>query len=290
MWVELRSLGRQLLALAQLMRLDKPIGTFLLLWPLCWALWMAAQGTPALRLLSVFLAGTVVMRSAGCVINDFADRGIDPQVKRTQHRPLAARRATPREALLLFGLLMACALWLVSLLDGRTVLWSVGGALLACSYPFMKRWFPVPQFYLGAAFGWAVPMAFVAVLGEVGRLGWLLFAVTLLWAAVYDTQYAMVDRDDDLRLGVRSSAIYFGELDRFMVGALQGLVLLGLFLAGRMAHLGAPFQWALLAGAALFAWQQWLMRTRSRDGCFRAFLNNGWFGLVVWLGVLAGLP
>lgn len=288
--VELRALGRQLWALAQLMRLDKPIGIFLLLWPLCWALWIGAQGTPPMHLLLVFLAGTVVMRSAGCVINDFADRGFDPHVKRTQQRPLAARRATPREALLLFVLLMAVALWLVSLLDARTMLWSVGGALLTGSYPFMKRWFPVPQFYLGAAFGWAVPMAMVALQGEVGRLGWLLFAVTLLWAAVYDTQYAMVDRDDDLRLGVRSSAIYFGDMDRFMVGALQAMVLLGLYLAGRQAQLGAPFQLALLAGAGLFAWQQWLMRKRGRAECFRAFLNNGWFGLVVWLGILAGMP
>jgi 4-hydroxybenzoate polyprenyltransferase len=267
---------------ALLMRLDRPIGIFLLLWPPMWALWIASRGMPPLKLLGVFVAGTVVMRSAGCIINDFADRRIDPHVKRTRDRPLAARRVSPQEALVLFGLLVAVALWLVTRLDRHTVMLSFVGAGLTISYPFMKRFFPLPQFYLGAAFGWAVPMAFAATLGHIPKVGWLLFLVTVIWAGVYDTVYAMVDRDDDLRLDVRSTAILFGDMDRLIVGCLQGLVLLGLLLAGREAALGAPFYWSLGVGTGLFAWQQWLIRHRSRDGCFRAFLNNHWFGLAVF--------
>src|SRR6185369_13509768 len=213
---------RRAWAYAQLMRLDKPIGILLLLWPTLWALWIAAralpgaagqgwrESLPSTRLLLIFIAGTVVMRSAGCVINDFADRNIDPHVKRTRGRPLASRRVSPYEALTLFGVLVALALLLVTRLDQRTVYFSLVGAALTVSYPFMKRFFPLPQFYLGAAFGWAVPMAFVATVGSVPKVGWLLFIVTLLWAGVYDTLYAMVDRDDDLKLGVHSTAVTFG--------------------------------------------------------------------------------
>jgi 4-hydroxybenzoate polyprenyltransferase len=274
---------------ALLMRLNRPIGIFLLLWPPMWALWIASGGPPPLKLLLVFIAGTVVMRSAGCIINDFADREIDPYVKRTRDRPLAARRVSPQEALVLFGMLVGLALWLVSLLDRQTVLLSIVGAALTISYPFMKRFFPLPQFYLGAAFGWAVPMAFMATLGHIPKVGWLLFVVTVTWAGVYDTVYAMVDRDDDLRLGVRSTAILFGDMDRLIVGCLQGLVLLGLVLAGRDAALGSPYLAGLAVGAALFAWQQWLIRDRSREGCFKAFLNNHWFGFVVFAGTFAAL-
>ena len=282
---------------AQLMRLNRPIGIGLLLWPTLWALWIAARGVPgaaaeaqvtplpAFKLLFVFIAGTVVMRSAGCVINDFADRNIDPHVKRTRARPLASRRVSPYEALGLFGVLVLIALLLVAQLDLRTVYFSFVGAALTVSYPFMKRFFPLPQFYLGAAFGWAVPMAFVATLGGVPRVGWLLFIITVLWAGVYDTFYAMVDRDDDVKLGVQSTAIAFGDMDLMLIGVMQVMILGGLLLAGRALQLDWPFYSALAVGAVLFAWQQWLARDRERDGCFKAFLHNNWFGLVVLLGI-----
>jgi 4-hydroxybenzoate polyprenyltransferase len=279
---------------AQLMRLDRPIGILLLLWPTMWALWIAARGLPGspsvppTKLLLVFIAGTVVMRSAGCVINDFADRDIDPQVKRTRSRPLAARRVSPYEALGLFGALVLVALWLVMQLDDRTVMFSLVGAALTVSYPFMKRFFPLPQFYLGAAFGWAVPMAFVATLGHVPRIGWVLFIVTLLWAGVYDTIYAMVDRDDDLKLDVQSTAIAFGDMDRPLIGAMQAMVIAGLALVGHTLGLHWPFYAGLLVAAGLFVWQQWLIRDRSRDGCFQAFRNNQWVGIAVFAGVVLG--
>jgi 4-hydroxybenzoate polyprenyltransferase len=285
---------RRVLRYAQLMRLDRPIGIGLLLWPTLWALWIAARGlpgepqSPAAKLLWIFIAGTVVMRSAGCVINDFADRDIDPQVRRTRGRPLAQRVVSPFEALALFAVLVLFALWLVTRLDWKTVQFAFIGAALTVSYPFMKRFFPLPQFYLGAAFGWAVPMAFVATLGGVPQAGWLLFVVTVLWAGVYDTQYAMVDRDDDLKIGVESTAIAFGEMDRILVGAMQLMVLGGLALTGHMLLLQWPF-WLALAGAAgLFGWQQWLIRHRERDACFKAFLNNNWVGLLVLAGIIAG--
>jgi len=271
---------------ARLMRLDKPIGIFLLLWPLLWTLWMVSGGVPRLDVLAIFVAGTIVMRSAGCVINDFADRDIDPHVKRTQDRPLASRRISPNEALVVFAALIALALWLVTRLDWLTVAWAAGGALLTLSYPFAKRFFPLPQFWLGAAFGWAVPMACVALTGAVGQLGWLLFLVTVLWAAVYDTFYAMVDRDDDLALGVHSTAIFFGDLDLVAIAGLQLMVLLGLWVAGTGLDYGWRYKAGLAAGALLFVWQQWVARKRRREGCFRAFLNNHYFGAVVFAGIL----
>lgn len=283
------ALRRRLADYARLMRLDRPVGIWLLLWPTLWALWIAAGERPTYKLLAVFIAGTVVMRSAGCVINDFADRDIDPHVKRTRLRPLAARRVSPYEALALFAVLVLLALWLVTRLDARTVRFSLVGAALTVSYPFAKRFFPLPQFWLGAAFGWAVPMAFVATLGEVGRMGWLLFIVTLVWAGVYDTIYAMVDRDDDERLGVQSTAIAFGDMDRTLIGAMQFMVLAGLAMAGRSLHLAWPFWLSLLAGAALFGWQLWLIRNREREACFRAFLTNHWFGLIVLTGIAFAL-
>jgi 4-hydroxybenzoate polyprenyltransferase len=285
---------RRLRGYALLTRLNRPIGIGLLLWPTLWALWIAnlalPDGTrfPALKLLLVFIAGTIVMRSAGCVINDFADRDIDPHVKRTRGRPLATRQISPYDALALFGVLVLLALWLVTRLDAHTVYFSFIGAALTVSYPFMKRFFPLPQFYLGAAFGWAVPMAFVATLGDVPRTGWLMFIVTLLWAGIYDTQYAMVDRDDDLKLGVQSTAITFGDMDTLLIGVMQLMVLGGLVLVGRAFGLQWPFYAALLAAAALFLWQQWLTRNRERDGCFRAFLNNNWVGLILFIGIVAG--
>ena len=285
---------RRLERYAQLMRLNRPIGIGLLLWPTLWALWVAARGlpdgpqAPSAKLLWVFIAGTVVMRSAGCVINDFADRDIDPHVRRTRERPLALRLVSPQEALALFAALVLFALWLVTRLDWKTVQFAFVGAALTISYPLMKRFFPLPQFYLGAAFGWAVPMAFVATLGGVPQLGWLLFVVTMLWAGVYDTQYAMVDREDDLKIGVESTAIAFGDMDRVLIGAMQMMVLAGLTFTGRALLLAWPY-WLALAGAALlFAWQQWLIRDRAPAGCFKAFLNNNWVGVLVLAGFIAG--
>jgi 4-hydroxybenzoate polyprenyltransferase len=285
---------RRLDRYAQLMRLNRPIGIGLLLWPTLWALWVAARGLPggaqmpSAHLLWIFIAGTVVMRSAGCVVNDFADRDFDPHVRRTRGRPLAMRVVSPQEALALFALLVLFALWLVTRLDLKTVQYAFVGAALTVSYPFMKRFFPLPQFYLGAAFGWAVPMAFVATLGGVPQIGWLLFFVTVLWAGVYDTQYAMVDREDDLKIGVESTAITFGDMDRLLVGAMQLMVLGGLALAGRALLLQWPFWLALVGAAGLFAWQQWLIRDRERDACFKAFVNNNWVGMLVLVGFIAG--
>lgn len=268
-----------------LTRLHRPIGIFLLLWPTLWALWLAADGVPAPLTLIVFVVGTVLMRSAGCIINDFADRDFDPHVRRTRDRPLAARRVSPYEALGLFAALSGLAFLLVLQLNALTVMLSFVGAALAISYPFFKRFFPAPQFYLGVAFGWGIPMAFAAETGEVPRTGWLLLLVSIVWAAIYDTWYAMVDRDDDAALGLRSTALLFGEMDRAIVGVMQAMMLLGLALAGHSERLGAPYWAALGAVALLFAWQQCSTRRRDRDACFRAFLNNHWVGLAVFAGI-----
>ena len=269
-----------------LTRLHKPIGILLLLWPTLWALWIAAEGVPDLQILFVFVLGVLLMRSAGCVINDYADRDFDPHVQRTRERPIAAGRVAPREALLLFAVLGMAAFLLVLTLNRQTIYLSFGALLLAIIYPFTKRYTQLPQVVLGAAFGWAIPMAFAAVQGEVPRVGWLLFLVNVLWSTAYDTFYAMVDRDDDLRIGVKSTAILFGESDRLIVGVLQILVLGGLVLVGRIAGLGLYFHLSLLVAAGLALYQQYLARQRDRAGCFQAFLNNNWFGAAVFVGIL----
>ena len=275
----------RLLDYARLMRLDRPIGIWLLLWPTLWALWLAAAGLPDLPILVVFVLGVVVMRSAGCVINDFADRRIDPHVARTRERPLAAGRVSSREALALFGLLMAIALVLVLFLNRLAILLALGGAVLATLYPFTKRYTHLPQVVLGAAFAWAVPMAFAAQAGEVPRLAWLLFTATLLWTTAYDTMYAMVDREDDLRIGVRSTAILFGDMDRLAIAILQGLVLFAMVLVGDAAGLGPWYHLGLLGAAALAGYEQFLIRGREPSACFRAFLNNHWFGAAIFAGL-----
>ncbi len=282
-----RSIARRLEAYAQLMRLDRPIGIWLLLWPVLWALWIAGAGRPPERVLIIFVLGVFVMRAAGCVVNDFADRDIDPQVKRTRDRPLAARRVSPYEALALFGVLIAIALWLVTKLDPFTIRLSVVGALLTVSYPLMKRWFPLPQFYLGLSFGgWGIPMAFAATLGTIPRVGWVLFFAAVLWAMVYDTLYAMVDREDDLKLGVRSSALLFADMDRLIIGAMQAMMLFALHLAGRSMEFGPWYRAGLTAAAVFFLWQQWIIRDREPTACFRAFLNNHYVGMVIFLGIV----
>ena len=280
-----RRLRRSLHEYGLLTRLNRPIGILLLLWPVLWALWIAAGGVPDLKLLGIFVAGTVLTRSAGCVINDFADRDFDPHVRRTRDRPLAARRVSPYEALALFAVLMLAALVLVLQLDGLTIRLSLVAAGLAISYPFVKRFFPAPQLYLGIAFGWGVPMAFAATTGGIPKVGWLVFLVTVLWAGIYDTLYAMVDRDDDLLIGIRSTAILFGDMDRVAIGIMQLVMVWGLVLVGQNLDFSLTYYAGVVAAALLFGWQQWLARDRSRDQCFRAFLNNNYVGLALFLGI-----
>ncbi|HEX6928328.1 MAG TPA: 4-hydroxybenzoate octaprenyltransferase [Gammaproteobacteria bacterium] len=270
---------------ARLMRIDRPIGAFLLLWPTWWALWIAGSGHPDAEVFVVFTIGVFVMRAAGCVINDFADRKIDARVKRTRDRPLATGKVSAREALVLFFMLLAVAFLLVLTMNRLTIQLSFIGAGLAALYPFTKRWTHLPQPVLGAAFGWAIPMAFAAQLGGVPPVAWLVFIANVLWSTAYDTQYAMVDRDDDLKIGVKSSAILFGEQDRLIIGLLQLTILFNLFLVGRQADLGTPYYYGLGFCAATFAWQQWLIRHRDRESCFRAFLNNNWSGLFLFAGL-----
>jgi 4-hydroxybenzoate polyprenyltransferase len=269
-----------------LMRLNRPIGIWLLMWPALWALWIASGGRPSPKILIVFLLGAVVMRSAGCVINDFVDRNVDPYVRRTKERPLAARRIGPVEALVLFGVLSALALFLVTRLDLFTIQLAAVGGVLAVSYPFFKRFFPLPQLYLGAAFGWAVPMAYAAETGLLPRIAWVLFMTAVLWAGIYDTLYAMVDRDDDLRIGVKSSAILFADMDRLLIGVMQAMMLFALLLVGRTLEFGQWYTAAVVAAAVFFVYQQWLIRAREPAKCLAAFTNNHYVGMVIFIGIL----
>jgi 4-hydroxybenzoate polyprenyltransferase len=281
----LRALGRTLREYALLMRLHRPIGIWLLLWPALWGLWIAGEGRPDPRILILFVVGVVVTRSAGCVINDYADRDFDPAVARTRDRPLAARRIVPAEALFLFLALGLVAIWLALQLDPYAQLFAVAGALLAVTYPWLKRVVHLPQFYLGVAFGWSIPMAFAALTGEVPKIGWLLLTAVVLWAAVYDTMYAMVDREDDARIGVKSTAILFGEADRLIIAAMMAMMLFALTLAGREAGLGHWYHGGLIAAGILFLYELWLIRRREPDACFRAFNNNHYVGMVVFIGL-----
>ncbi|MSQ99965.1 MAG: 4-hydroxybenzoate octaprenyltransferase [Gammaproteobacteria bacterium] len=270
-----------------LTRLNKPIGITLLLWPTLWALWLSAQGIPSLKLLLIFVIGTVLTRSAGCIINDFADRDFDPHVQRTRERPLAARHLSPYNALVLFFILMLMAFLMALQLDKKTLFLSVFAALIMIIYPYCKRFFPAPQLFLGIAFGWAVPMVFMASVREVPRLGWLLFVITIIWTMIYDTLYAMVDIKDDRRIGLRSTAILFGDRDLFAIGVLQTIMILGLWLAGKLAGLSHAYHIGLAMAAALFVYQQWLARARIPALCFKAFLNNNFVGLSIFFGIAA---
>lgn len=272
---------------ARLMRLDRPIGIYLLLWPTLWALWFAAGGAPPWPVLVVFALGTVLMRSAGCAINDYADRDFDPHVARTRERPLAAGRVSPREALALFAgvCLLALAL-LLSLQNWAVVLWSVPAVILAGAYPFMKRWISIPQAVLGLAFSWGIPMAFAAVRPEVDwALALPLMAANIAWVIAYDTWYAMVDREDDLRIGVKSSAILFGRHDRLVIALLQGGALLLLIQLGLNSGRGEFYNAGIAVAAMLSVYQQWITRGREPARCFQAFLNNHWFGAVIFIGL-----
>lgn len=269
----------------RLMRFDKPIGILLLLWPALWALWIAGEGHPSLKALLAIGLGTVLMRAAGCVINDYADRDFDPHVERTRLRPIAAGEVSPREALWLFVGLTLTAFVLVLQLNALSIWLSFPGAFLAASYPFTKRLTHLPQAYLGIAFGWAVPMAFAAETGDIPADAWVIFAATAIWALIYDTMYAMVDRDDDLRIGVKSTAILFGQNDRLIMGLFQILMLGLLFKAGQNAGLGVFYDAGLIGALGFFCYQQWLIRKREKTLCFRAFLNNNWFGASIFGGI-----
>ncbi len=270
----------------QLSRMDRPIGIYLLLWPTLSAVWIAGNGSPTLANVLIFALGVVLMRAAGCCINDFADRKVDGHVKRTADRPLAAGRITSREALALFATLVGLSFVLVLCTNATTVGLSFGALALAACYPFMKRYTYYPQVVLGAAYSWGIPMAFTAATGELPAIAWLLYIANVLWTVGYDTYYAMVDRDDDLKIGVKSTAILFGEADRVIILSLQMLSLGCLLLAGNRFELGGWFHLGVLGAAACFVWEFWSTRSLDRDACFKAFLHNHWGGLLVFVGVV----
>jgi 4-hydroxybenzoate polyprenyltransferase len=271
---------------ARLARMHKPVGALLLLWPTWWALWLAARDFPPIGTLIIFTLGVWLMRSAGCVVNDFVDRKLDPQVERTRDRPIAKGSVSTREAIVVFVTLLVSAFVLVLFTNRLTIELSVVGAFLAATYPFMKRYTYLPQVYLGAAFGWSIPMAFAAVTNSLPPLCWLLFLANVLFSTIYDTEYAMVDREDDIRAGAKSTAILFGDADLPILGVLMVTFLLTMALVAQRGHLGWPYFAALGIAALLFVWQLWSMRTRNRDACLAAFRNNNWLGLAIWVGIL----
>ncbi|WP_072570184.1 4-hydroxybenzoate octaprenyltransferase [Enterobacter sp. SA187] len=275
----------KLLAFHRLMRTDKPIGALLLLWPTLWALWVATPGVPPLWILAVFVAGVWLMRAAGCVVNDYADRKIDGHVKRTANRPMPSGAVTEKEARTLFVVLVLLAFVLVLTLNLMTIALSVAALALAWVYPFMKRYTHLPQVVLGAAFGWSIPMAFAAVSESLPLSCWLMFVANVLWAVAYDTLYAMVDRDDDLKIGVKSTAILFGRHDKLIVGLLQVIVLALMTAVGWLNGLGWPYYASIAVAGALFIYQQWLVVNREREACFKAFMNNNYVGLALFLGL-----
>ncbi|SDG95461.1 4-hydroxybenzoate octaprenyltransferase [Dyella sp. 333MFSha] len=272
-----------------LTRMDRPIGALLLLWPTWWALWLAAKDFPPVGPLIIFTLGVFAMRSAGCAINDYADRKLDPQVARTAGRPIASGRVTPREALCVFAGLLVFSFVLVLFTNTLTILLSFAGAALAAVYPFSKRYTNLPQVVLGAAFGWSIPMAFAAVTDTVPPVAWLLFIANIIWSVIYDTEYAMVDREDDIKAGAKSTAILFADADLVIIGILMGTFLLAMLLVGTRSGLGWPYWLALAATTGLFAWQQWIMRDRDRQACLTAFRQNNWVGLALWVGIVVAL-
>ena len=270
----------------QLTRMDKPIGIYLLLWPTLWALWIAAKGVPSLSNLLIFVFGVILTRAGGCVINDFADRKVDGHVKRTEQRPLVSGKISSKEALVFFALLMGVSFLLVLCTNATTIWLSFGGLALAASYPFMKRYTYYPQVVLGAAFSWGMPMAFTAETGSLPAAAWLLYIANLLWTVAYDTYNAMTDREDDLKIGVKSTAILFGDADRVINLSLQGLALGCLWLAGTHFELGGWFHLGLLVAAGCFVWEFWYTRDRDPQRCFKAFLHNHWAGLAIFVGIV----
>ncbi|WP_057829921.1 4-hydroxybenzoate octaprenyltransferase [Colwellia sp. TT2012] len=281
----LKKIQQKWLAIKLITRMDKPIGTYLLLWPTYWALWIASDGWPNMHLLLIFSLGVFIMRSAGCVINDYADRKIDGQVARTKNRPLVNGMMTSKEAITVFGLLIGMALGLVLTLSWTTIYLSVVAVFLAALYPFMKRYTQFPQVFLGAAFGWGMIMAFSEVQGQIPLVAWLLFSANLCWTVAYDTIYAMVDRDDDVKIGVKSTAILFSDNDKRIIGFLQLMTLALLWTVGDILAFGWPYQLSLIVAAGLFSYQQLLIVNRDRDACLQAFLHNHWVGLIVFVGI-----
>lgn len=269
----------------QLMRLDRPIGTMLLMWPTLWAVWIAGEGSPSLKTVIIFIVGVIVMRAAGCVINDYADRDFDGHVERTKARPLATGALTGRDALKLFAALAAIAFVLVLFLNPFTIYLSFGGIFLATLYPFTKRFTYLPQLFLGAAFSWAIPMAFAAEMNTLPHYAWLIYIGNLLWTMAYDTEYAMCDREDDLKVGIKSTAVLFGEADRMMIGVLQAMALFPLLLLGQKLGFGWAWYAGLAGAVGCFAWQHYLIRHREPAACFRAFLNNQWAGACIFAGL-----
>ncbi len=268
----------------QLIRGDRPVGTLLLLWPTLWALWLAAEGVPPIKLLLIFCAGVWLTRSAGCIINDYADRWLDANVERTKQRPLARGVLSGKEALAAFVLMMLAAFGLVLLTNKLTIQLSVAGALLAATYPYLKRHTYFPQVYLGIAFGWGIPMAFAAVQNKIPQSAWLLFLANLLWTTAYDTWYAMVDREDDLKAGAKSLAIFLGDMDLLGLGVLFAGFLISLALLGRQYHFGLAYNICLAAASVLILWQFKIAKLRHKEDCFRAFLSNQWVGMLVFIG------
>jgi 4-hydroxybenzoate polyprenyltransferase len=276
----------QLRNYGKLMRVDKPIGVWLLLWPTLWALWLAGKGTPDQGLFLIFVLGVIVMRSAGCVLNDYVDRNIDPYVERTRTRPIASGAVAPAEALILFTALSLIAVGLATMLNSPAQMLAIVAGGLTVAYPFVKRFISIPQFILGAAFGWAVPMAFAAQTGETPELAWLVFGTAMIWAVIYDTFYAMVDREDDLRLGVKSTAILFGDVDLFVIGGLQILMCIALLFIGYRAELSVWYYASVVVAGLMMVYHLWLARDRQPAGCFAAFLHNHYIGLVVFIGIV----
>ena len=257
-----------------------------MLWPTLLSLWIAAGGWPDLKVLTVFVLGVILMRSAGCAINDYADRHIDGSVSRTKDRPLVSGKVSEKEALMVFAILSICAFGLVLLMNKLTIMMSFVGVIMAASYPFMKRYHFLPQVHLGAAFGWTVPMAFTAQANELTPVTWLLFFATVLWTTAYDTMYAMADRYDDLKIGVKSTAILFGPLDKKIIGIIQAMLVLNLLLIGQRAELSGFYYTGVVVATVFAAWQQYLIKDREPKKCFQAFLNNNWFGLSIFIGVV----
>ena len=268
-----------------LIRLNRPIGIFLLLWPTLWGLWIASEGFPNTKILVVFLFGVFLMRSAGCILNDIIDKDFDKFVARTQNRPLASDKLSSIEAFIVAISLIFIAFLLVLTTNTLTVQLSFIAIILAGTYPFLKRHTYLPQFFLGLTFGWSIPMAFAATTNSIPKIAWLLLIANILWAVVYDTIYAMIDREDDLKIGIKSTAILFDDADRFIIGLIQSLVLIALIVIGQQASLNTIYYFSLIIGGCLFLYQLYLIRNRDPKKCMQAFLNNNWFGLVVFIGL-----
>jgi len=274
-------------ALWRLMRFDRPIGILLLLWPTLWALWIAGEGSPSVKNVLIFCTGVVLMRAAGCIMNDVADRNFDAHVERTRCRPLASGELTVRQALLTFLVVMLLAFGLVLMTNVLTIKLAFTGAVLASTYPFFKRWTHFPQVVLGLAFGWGIPMAFAAETGQLGSVAWLILLINVIWSVIYDTLYAMVDRDDDISIGLKSTAILFGRFDLLILRILKILMIVLLVMLGLKLQFSWPWFAGVAIAACLFVWQQYRVRDRGRDACFKAFLNNNWVGVAIWTGLLA---